>query len=157
MRVRDAETKDIPRLITLLHQVLELHAKIRPDIFIPGTTKYGIPELEEILRDKNRPVYVAVDDRDTVMGYAMCELEEVTGQVNMVPHKALYLDDLCVDDSLRGQGIGHLLFDHVKQEAKRLGCSVITLNVWEGNESAHAFYQNAGMRIRKTMMELRVP
>ena len=38
--VRKAEMRDIPRLTELLSEVLELHAKIRPDIFISGSTKY---------------------------------------------------------------------------------------------------------------------
>ena len=40
MIIRKAEEKDIPRILELLGQVLQIHADIRPDIFIPGTTKY---------------------------------------------------------------------------------------------------------------------
>ena len=39
MKIRKAEEKDIPRLLALLGQVLQIHAEIRPDIFIPDTTK----------------------------------------------------------------------------------------------------------------------
>lgn len=39
MKIRKAEKKDIPRILELLGQVLQIHAEIRPDIFIPGTTK----------------------------------------------------------------------------------------------------------------------
>ena len=46
MKIRKAEEKDIPRLLALLEQVLQIHAKIRPDIFIPGTTKYGSLTVE---------------------------------------------------------------------------------------------------------------
>ena len=45
MNIRRAQEKDIPRLIELLEQVLLIHADIRPDIFIPGTTKYTNEEL----------------------------------------------------------------------------------------------------------------
>ena len=38
--VRRAEIKDIDKVSMLLSEVLELHAKLRPDIFISGTTKY---------------------------------------------------------------------------------------------------------------------
>ena len=34
MRIRKAEENDIPRIMELLGQVLEIHAGIRPDIFI---------------------------------------------------------------------------------------------------------------------------
>ena len=48
MIIRKAEEKDIPRIIELLGQVLQIHADIRPDIFIPGTTKYTVDELTEL-------------------------------------------------------------------------------------------------------------
>ena len=40
MNIRRAKEKDIERLMELLGQILQIHADIRPDIFIPGTTKY---------------------------------------------------------------------------------------------------------------------
>ncbi|MFQ9032899.1 MAG: GNAT family N-acetyltransferase, partial [Waltera sp.] len=49
MKIRKAEKKDIPRILALLGQVLQIHAEIRPDIFIPGTTKYTPYELTELL------------------------------------------------------------------------------------------------------------
>ena len=59
MMIRDAKEKDIPRILKLLEQVLQIHADIRPDIFIPGTTKYTIDELREILKNKEKPIFVA--------------------------------------------------------------------------------------------------
>ena len=56
MNIRRANEKDIPRLIELLEQVLQIHADIRPDIFIPGTTKYTEDELKEMLKDDTKPV-----------------------------------------------------------------------------------------------------
>ena len=35
----------------LLSEVLELHAKLRPDIFISGTTKYTREELTNIFQN----------------------------------------------------------------------------------------------------------
>ena len=59
MTIRKAEEKDIPRIIELLGQVLQIHADIRPDIFIPGTTKYTVSELTELLEKEEKPIYVA--------------------------------------------------------------------------------------------------
>ena len=53
MNIRRAQEKDIPRLIELLEQVLQIHADIRPDIFIPGTTKYTNEELADMKSDVN--------------------------------------------------------------------------------------------------------
>ena len=40
IEIRRAEEKDIKKVMDLLSQVLEIHAKIRPDVFVSGTTKY---------------------------------------------------------------------------------------------------------------------
>jgi len=67
MNIRKAEEKDIPRLLALLGQVLQIHAEIRPDIFIPGTTKYTVCELAELLKQEDKPIYVAVNEEDVCM------------------------------------------------------------------------------------------
>lgn len=153
MKIRHAKLKDADRVIALLQQVLELHARIRPDIFLSGTTKHTREELAGIFADEKTPVYVAVDDADEVMGYAFCEMKEPVISNNRVPFRALHLDDLCVDERYRGQHIGKALYEHVLQQAKEAGCYEITLNVWEGNDAARAFYENLGMRVKLTQME----
>ena len=153
MRIRKAEEKDIPRIMELLGQVLEIHADIRPDIFIPGTTKYTVTELVELLKQEDKPVYLAVNDEDVCRGYAFCQLKEQDFSTNMVQFKSLFIDDLCVDKDARGQHIGEYLFEYVKQEAKTLGCYEVTLNVWAGNTSAEHFYEKMGMKTQERRME----
>ena len=153
MNIRRASEKDVNSLIKLLQEVLEIHAKIRPDIFISGTTKYTRVKLIEKIANDDEPIYVAVDDNDEVMGYAFCVLRQQPFSTNMVPFKSLYIDDLCVDSNYRGQHIGEQLFEHVKGEAGKMGCSEVTLNVWRGNDSAEKFYEKMGMSIRSKTME----
>ena len=154
MIIRRAEKKDTEAVLNLLHQVLEVHAALRPDLFISGTTKYAAEELHAIFADDTRPVYVATDDDDRVLGYAFCVLEEPNGSVNLTQHRTLYIDDICVDEAARGQHVATRLFEHVRAAAADLGCYNITLNVWAGNEAAEAFYTHMGMVPRKTMLEL---
>ena len=151
--IRKAEERDIPRIIELLGQVLQIHAAIRPDIFIPGTTKYTVDELKELLKNKENPIYVAVNKADVCVGYAFCQLREQPFSNNMVPFKSLFIDDLCVDQQERGQHIGESLFNYVKNEAKRLGCYEVTLNVWAGNTSAEKFYEKMGMKTKERQRE----
>ena len=145
MKIRKAEKKDIPRILALLGQVLQIHAELRPDIFIPGTTKYTPCELAELLEQEDHPIYVAVDEDDLCM--------EQPFSTNMVPFKSLFIDDLCVDKQTRGQHIGESLFEYVKQQAKELGCYEVTLNVWAGNTSAEHFYEKMGMKTKERQME----
>lgn len=153
MKIRDAQPKDSEKIINLLQQVLELHAKIRPDIFIPGTTKYTPEELNGLLNDQEKPIYVAVDDEDRVIGYAFCQIKEQPFSTNMIPFKSMFIDDLCVDSTCRGQHIGEQLFEYVKAQARKIGCYEVTLNVWAGNTGAERFYEKMGMKTKERMME----
>ncbi len=156
LTIRRAENRDTDKVITLLNQVLELHAGIRPDIFIPGTTKYTPQELEKIFRNDDTPVFVAVDHNGEVVGYAFCVMKQQPFTTNMRNFRTLYIDDLCVDEGCRGQHVGSSLFSFVKRFAKEQGCYDVTLNVWEGNDNARAFYEKMGMFVKETQMEILV-
>ena len=151
--IRKAEERDIPRIMELLEQVLQIHADIRPDIFIPGTTKYTVAELTELLKNEEKPIYVAVNEADVCVGYAFCQLQEQPFSNNMVPFKSLFIDDLCVDQQVRGQHIGERLFEFIKKEARKMNCYEVTLNVWTGNTAAEKFYEKIGMKTKERQME----
>ena len=153
MRIRKAEEKDLERILALLSEVLEIHAAVRPDIFVPGTTKYSKEELRGIVANENTPVYVAADEEDEVLGYVFCVLRSQPASGYMVPFRSIYIDDLCVDEKARGLHVGRALFEFVKEEARRRGCYEITLNVWEGNDGAKAFYEKMGLRPMSTHLE----
>ena len=153
MNIRKAEPRDIPRLDDLLYQVHLLHATGRPDIFRKGNKKYTDEELSVILEDEKTPVFVAVDDADRVMGYAFCIYQTVEGEASLMDRKTLYLDDLCVDETLRGRHIGQALYRYVLDVARENGCDAVALNVWCLNEGAVRFYEKCGMTPLKVVME----
>ncbi len=153
MNIRRAENKDIPILMELLRQVHGVHYDIRPDIFKPTTTKYSVSELEEILRDPNRPILVAVDGSDAVLGYAFCVFKQAVNDLLLTDIKTLYIDDLCIDENHRGEHIGSALYEAVLALAKETGCYNVTLNVWCGNDSAMGFYEKKGLKPQRIFME----
>ena len=136
----------------LLDQVDLVHHNGRPDIFKIGR-KYNDTQILEIFGDDTRPVFVAEDDEGIVQGYCFCIIEESVGDNVIVDHKTLYIDDLCVDETCRGKGVGKLLYQHAVGFARSIGCHNITLNVWDCNPGARAFYDSLGMKPMKTYME----
>ena len=149
--IRKATPNDIKRIIELLHQVNMVHHVIRPDLFKPHTTKYNEQELETMLNDDSKPIFV--NDDGEVQGYAFCQITEVKGDQLLEDVKTLYIDDICVDENARGKHIGKALYEYVHDYARSIGCHHITLNVWEGNDAAINFYRNMGMQVQKTTME----
>ena len=149
--IRRAEKKDIQGLINLLYQVDAVHNGIRPDLFKGNTSKYTEQELEEIINDDSKPIFVYDDGK--ILGHAFCQISEVKNHRLLQDVKTLYIDDICVDEQSRGHHIGKALYEYVRDYAKSIGCHNITLNVWEGNDSAYNFYKQMGMHIQKTGME----
>ena len=152
--IRLATTNDIPRLLELLHQVNMVHYERRPDIFKPHTTKYNAEQLQDLLTQPDKAIFVYEDE--SVQGYAFVQIEDVHDDILLQDMRTLYIDDICVDEKARGKHIGKQLFDHVRAYAEKLGCGAITLNVWEGNDAAMAFYRKLGMSVRKTCMEMMI-
>ena len=154
MNIRRAQAKDLDGLNRLLYQVEDVHRVGRPDLFKLHEKKYTDEELLELVKDDSRPIFVAVDDSEYVMGYAFCIFEDHRPDHCMTDITALYIDDLCVDEKYRGKHLGEALFEHVKREAKRLGCYEVTLCVWNGNDTAERFYEKMGMTTKERMMEI---
>jgi GNAT superfamily N-acetyltransferase len=59
---------------------------------------------------------------------------------------SLYLEDLFVDESMRGQGVAKALFRRLAQEAKARNCGRIDWAVLDWNVDAMAFYERLGGR-----------
>ena len=153
MNIRRAKDKDLKEINELLGQVDLVHHIIRPDLFNIGN-KYTDEQVLEIIKDEKTPVFVAVDENDKAMGYAFCMFKQHLTEEFLTDIKTLYIDDLCVYDHLRGKHIGKALYDYVCEFAKENGCYNITLNVWEGNDSAKRFYESVGMKPQKFGMEM---
>ena len=102
MKVRRAQEKDMERIDALLMQVERIHHEGRPDLFRVGRKKYTDEELRELIHDDSRPILVAADEKDAVMGYAFCIFQQYQNHNIMTDIKTLYIDDLCVDETIRG-------------------------------------------------------
>ena len=153
MTIRRARAMDLEGLNRLLYQVEDIHRQGRPDLFKLHEKKYTDEELLALIEDDSRPIFVCTDEKDSVCGYAFCIFEDHTPDHAMTDHVSLYIDDLCVDEAMRGRQIGREIYRYVKEFARENGCYNITLNVWECNPSARRFYESCGLKPLKTGME----
>ncbi len=153
MTIRPAHDKDLEGIKALLLQVLTVHHNGRPDIFKGNTRKYTDEEILEIIHNEKTPVLIAADENDSVMGYAFCVFQQHIGNNILTDIKTLYIDDLCVDENIRGKHIGSSLYNAVLDFARKNDCYNVTLNVWSCNESAMRFYEKMGLKPQKVGME----
>ena len=122
MTIIPANSSHIPGMIALLQQVGEVHHQIRPDLFRSGAQKYCESDLENLLQDPDRPIFIA-EESGRVLGYAFCILQITADNPVLCDRKVLYIDDLCVDESCRGKHIGTAIYQEICRYAKMRGRS----------------------------------
>ncbi|MBQ9371481.1 MAG: GNAT family N-acetyltransferase [Thermoguttaceae bacterium] len=152
--IRRAKPSDVDGILKLLVQVNMVHHNGRPDLFKGPTTKYSGEELRKIIADETTPVFVSVDERNRILGHAFCVVKETRGDRLLMDIKTLYIDDICVEEEARGQGVGAALYHSVLDYARAIECYNVTLNVWTCNPGAIAFYEKLGLKAQKIGMEV---
>ena len=63
------------------------------------------------------------------------------------------IDELIIDESSRGQGIGSQLIDHVVAYCARLGCEEVEVSTEADNLAARGFYARHGFVERGVILE----
>ena len=144
--IRKATESDIKGILNLLLQIDMIHHSARPDILKGSVYKYTEDELKDLLN-------VCVDEHDNVIGHAFCVCKQEINHNVLTDIKTLYIDDICVDENMRGKNIGKSLYDFVVDYAKENDFYNITLNVWECNPGAIEFYKKMGLVPQKIGME----
>ena len=150
--IRRAVVADIPKLQNLLSQILSVHHAVRPDIFKANGSKFSDQELEDIMSNDQRPIFIYEDDKGDLLGHLFLIIQEAKGLATQ-PKKTLFIDDLCVDELARGQKIGEKLYQFAYQKAIEWECYNLTLNIWNANEGAVRFYEHMGMIPQSMRME----
>ena len=67
-----------------------------------------------------------------------------------VEEGSLLMDGIFVAEAARGQGIGTILLDAVKQKARELGSASVRLDVIDSNPRARALYERQGFVAQET-------
>ena len=130
-----------------------VHHNGRPDLFKGPATKYNATQLAEILENPDTPVFVCVNENGMIKGHAFCMRKQILNDSVMTDVRTLYIDDICVDEACRGQGVGRTLYQYVLDYARAQGYYNVTLNVWSCNQKAVNFYEAMGLKQQKIGME----
>jgi GNAT superfamily N-acetyltransferase len=89
------------------------------------------------LLDPNFNLYCLLAEHDgQIMGMTTFNFQNSTWSEN----GQCLLEDLFVDETIRGQGTGRALIDAVISEAKKHGCSRVYWNTDETNQTARKLY-----------------
>lgn len=147
--IRTATRNDIPAINRLSEELFARMAMLEPYSYAPG--KQDTAFVRSVIDGERTAILVAVADNQ-IVGHAMVEDRDTPTVSCLVPHRFVRLMDLIVTDIYRGQGIGSMLIQAVKQWARARQAEYITLDVLAANDKAIRFYERHGLHpIQHTM------
>lgn len=152
MQIRNMTLDDYNGVDRLMVQVHQLHVKGRPDLYIDVDHIYSLNDFQKMVENQDI-ITVLAEKEGVVVGICMVSMRAKTC---MVKRRTAYMEDLCIDESYRGKGIGRELFLYVKEKAKEMGAERLDLMVWEFNESAKRFYEEMGMKPQRYIFETKL-
>lgn len=147
-----ARPGDREEVNALALQVHAMHVSWRPDIYEMVEELYTEARFLEAI--KSRSLYVAKINGIAV-GYVSLKIRDYDWP-GVVKRKVMLVDELCVEETARGQGIGKTIMEDVHALAKAFRCTDLQLGVYPQNDDAVGFYQKCGFTIRSIDMQRKV-
>ncbi len=129
--IRKARKKDLPSVLSLIKELARYEKA-------PGEVKVTLKELERdgFGKEKVYDCFVAENAEKKIMGIALYYIKYSTWK-----GRCIYLDDIIVTESMRGEGIGKKLFDEVISAAEKKKVRKLEWQVLNWNEPAIRFYK----------------
>ena len=150
IQIRLAEKNDYESVIRIMSQVQDMHVAWRPDIYKPNENLIPEGVFKKII--ENGTFYVA-EENATVVGILEIEFRHVEGPSH-VTRDFIFIDSMAIDEDYRGRGIGHQMFDFLKELKKEKRLDGIELQVNARNYAAYEMYKKYGFTEKSINMEL---
>ncbi|MDP8012779.1 MAG: GNAT family N-acetyltransferase, partial [Nanoarchaeota archaeon] len=139
-RIRLAQKKDLPSLLDLMNQLS------------PYSSQIDYTEISEtfssILKDKFYRLIV-YETNGKIVGTALLLVQKNLSHGGR-PYG--HIENVVVDSSYRGKGIGKEMLEYLINEAKKYNCYKVILN---GRKGTEGFYESAGFK-RTDETEMRI-
>jgi ribosomal protein S18 acetylase RimI-like enzyme len=104
----------------------------------------SMDRLSELVESDNTLIFIGTDENGQILGMlSLIVMKIPTG------NKA-WIEDVVVDQSARGKGMGKALMNHALEKAKELAVKSVDLTSRPSREKANMLYQSLGYQIRET-------
>ena len=154
MNIRNAQIDDVNMVSELMLQVAKIHSSARRDIF----KEKNIEEIKNEVNNRmnNKENILIAEENNSIFGVIIYKIKEVREHINLKDRTVLWIDELVVDENIRGKGIGRSLFLEVNKIAKENNCNAVELNCWNFNRQEIKFYEKCGMNTQRLIMEVKI-
>ena len=151
--IRKAKIEDAAAIEALYIELEKDAVMYQSEHFVLSPAGARSRQLEEILKNENQVMLVAVDESDVVIGFAHVVFMGVKAFSCLKPQTNIYLQDLVVSGDYRNQGIGTLLLNEAKKYGTEKGADFFRTQVFPMNTAVLRFYQRNGFSIKMITIE----
>ncbi|MGV2433689.1 MAG UNVERIFIED_CONTAM: GNAT family N-acetyltransferase [Anaerolineae bacterium] len=147
MLIRLARLDEAGDVAELWMQLVDYHRALDPDLPAPepdGIQRYAKFILNLLRRDDAR-VYVLIDRRGRVAGYALGMIIDLVPEA-FVQEKAGFIADVYIEPPMRTQGYGRALVEHLFNWFREHHLTLIECDVASKNTQGIAFWQHLSGR-----------
>lgn len=148
--VRRANLKDAEKVAELAYKLAVQHQEYNPKRF---SVFAQIEQMADFYgrqtNSKEASVLVAELEKQ-IVGFAYLEFE-ARNYAGLLEN-AVWLHDIYIEETARGNNVGKLLIEQAKETAKEMGANKVMLSAAFQNEYARNFFEQQGFRT--TMVEM---
>ena len=141
MEIRKATMEDAAELRELYLELERDAVRYQPEHFVIGTRDDSF--FRYVIESPRQDILV-MDDGGRVVGFVHVMILEQKKISCLKPQTAVYMQDLCVREELRGRGIGTELVSAAKRYGRDNGADFIRTQVFPGNTAGLRFYERNG-------------
>ncbi|NGZ75673.1 GNAT family N-acetyltransferase [Saccharibacillus alkalitolerans] len=136
MRIRSASPADVERLAPLFDAYRVFY---RQPSDLEGAARFLGERLGQL-----QSVVLLAEEADTAAAAGFVQLYPTFSSVSM--RRSWILNDLYIEESFRGRGIGGMLLDAARHHAELTGAKGIALSTAPDNLAAQRLYENRGYK-----------
>ncbi len=139
--IRKATTDDLKALRELYLALEEDGVRYQPEHFVIGERTDEF--FQSVFDGENQDILVADIDGEA-LGFVHVMILQQKKVSCLKPQSVVYMQDLCVREDMRNNGIGALLVRAAKDYGKEHGVDFIRTQVFPGNVDGMRFYERNG-------------
>ena len=151
--IRKAKIEDAIAIEALYTELEKDAVMYQSEHFVLSPSGARSRQLEEILKNENQVMLVAVDESDFVIGFANVVFMGMKNFSCLKPQTNIYLQDLVVSGDYRNRGIGTLLLNEAKKYGTEKGADFFRTQVFPMNKAGLRFYERNGFSIKMITIE----
>lgn len=152
IQIRPATAIDAPTIARLNRDVQQVHADALPWMFKhPNTGSFTGKDARTLMARDTFITFIAEIEQQAV-GYTIAEERRRPETSRHYARNLMLIHEIGVANSARRRGVGRSLIAAVHDYGQSVGISLLSLDTWQFNETAQAFFKSCGLSPARIMM-----